>query len=692
MKHIDIKQLQKHLVIKGLAGTRKTALLIAIAIQAVSKGMKVLYLTFNKKIRFEVIERSKLSKTKVHTFHSFAYKEIIQTDFLNDIFKDFSVDELTQYFDEDYKYFSSKSSKPKDLSQKTLSELIRWWCDYCENSTQTKYDLIIVDEFQDLNPSMFRMLKKLYMINKKNDVKIIVAGDPYQTIYHYLNGSDSSENYFNTFGKYFGEFETIHLDQCYRCSPAIQRFVNGFYRKQYINYRQFDLNGYQTSDYSEDVFIHLIQHRRLVNEKVSEICNQYQGIKIKILARVNRELSPFSDLIAKNDLIQTSTIHSEKGNECDVVIIVNTIFNDKISSEEDKNLWNVAITRGKKTVHIVSSFPSEKILDLFEAGTYTLISEQHDLSNSTMEDIPQETINLTPDKVRESLIDSVEVQLDYEDAPFIPYEQQNLKKKSRYMTNTRIKGKNIDLVLNQVKGKLNFEYLDLNQLKNQGFTDIQIVSYILETQKEYFNYKISDEELLSQKLRRLDLAKYYEVSGTEILDYLSMVLKLSKYSDSDKKTNYCGEEVKTIYLNSSKAKERGIRIYFPKYKTINSLNTDKNIIKVELYRIRKLGIKKLGLSIKNVGDLLRFIDNNELEKLYDEWMKYEFTSLTGKEVKNIELLKKRRNISSLEDLRDLIDRGNIKIKDKRIYYHILLSFINERERREIEEIVGSKKR
>ncbi len=697
MKHIIQKEsrIGKHQIKNALAGTGKTYSLIKIAEEAQSMGLKILYLTYNKKIRFEVIEKSKLDRTQVHTFHSFAYREIIQTDYLKDVIQDYSPEELSQYFNQDYQYFSSKlkSGSCPEISKNTLNNLLSWWSDHSDHSKRTSYDLIIVDEFQDLNTSMFRMLKKLYMINKKNSVKLIVAGDPYQNIYYHLN-EGKAENYFKSFEKYFGGYEESDLNICHRCSASIQEFANGFYKKQYKNYRQFDLSRYKSSDFTEDVFIYAIQHKKLLEDKVREIVGQYPGKTIKIMGRVNKELNPLLCLASDNELVSISSIHSEKGNECDVAIIVNTKFNDKILSEADKNLWNVAITRAKEKVYIVTSFPQAIITGLFEKGTFTLISDQKKLSISTEPIISDKPINLTIGIVQKSLIDSIDIQLPEEEAPFIPYEQQNLKKKSPYMTDTKMTLNNLYFVLHRLKGKLNFDFTDLSQLKNQGLTDLQIVSYILDVQKEYFDKSISQEQLLNQKVRKLDLAKYIEVSSQKILDYLSLIMKLSKYSDGSNKT-YCYENEegqRTIYLNPLRSRKRGIRIYFPQFKKINPLNTDKTFLKVELYRVRESHKKNTDTINFTVRELLEIIEKNELEKLYYEWMEFEFSFLKEKEVKNVEMLKERRNIKSFNDLKVIIDKGDLEPKDKRIYFYILLSLLNKVEMDEIMSVFPSLKK
>jgi len=696
-----------HRIIQTLAGGGKTHSLIDIAEKASSMGLKVLYLTFNRKIRREVIRKSKLNKHQVHTFHSFAFHELIKNGLMKEVLKGYTDEELQQYFDIDLRSFP-------EISKKALNSLISLWCECFEMSTKTSYDIIIVDEFQDLNSQMFRMLKLLYQINIKNDVKIIVAGDPYQNIYHHLNES-KAENYFNSFGKHFGEYEVTNLNICYRCSPSIQKFVNGFYKKQYKNYRQFDLSRYKSTDFTEDVFIHAIQHKKQVREKVRDIINLNQGKDITIMGRVYMELEPLSDLVSENELVSISSIHSEKGKECDVAIIINTKFNDKILTEADKNLWNVAITRAKEKVHIVTSFPQATIAQLFEDGTYTLISEQKNLSTSTMPTISDESIDLTLEKVQKSLIDSIEIQLPEDEAPFIPYERQNLEKRSPYKTDTMMTRKSFKFALHRHNERLTFNCSNLSQLKNKGFNDQEILNYILDAEKEYFDYIISDEEILQQKVRKLDLAKYIEVSSQKIQDILLYILRLSKNSNSPsdevkaingfedilklhqksdstsnefKKINSCGDEEghRTIYLNSLKSMNRVLRIYFPQFKKINPLNAEKLILKVELFRIRE-SKKANDVSINyTVKELLELIENDQLEKLYYQWLEYEFPFLKEKAVKNVEMIKEKRNIKSFNELKVLIEKGNIHSREKRHYFYILLSFLSKQERDEIMKV------
>ena len=77
-----------------------------------------------------------------------------------------------------------------------------------------RYRHVFVDEFQDVNPLQFALLRA--WVGGRDD--ICVVGDPNQAIYGW-NGADA--HYLTDFGDHFPEAETIILDQNYRSSPQI---------------------------------------------------------------------------------------------------------------------------------------------------------------------------------------------------------------------------------------------------------------------------------------------------------------------------------------------------------------------------------------------------------------------------------------------------------------------------------------
>lgn len=682
---------QTHQVYISLAGCGKTTKLMELAEAAHTAGYRVLYLSFNKKIRAEVIKKSILPQGAINTFHSLAYNEIVGTDYLADLHNQYSEYELWMCFEGDEVNFKKGVKKFKSLSKKTMNSILSWWCEYSINSSHRNYDFIFVDELQDLNAQMVRMLRRLYAMNKHNNVKIIAAGDPYQSIYYHLNDGQENRN-FENFGKWFGKHEVIELSKSYRSHPAIQRFVNGFYKKHYEDGRIFDLAEYGPADYTYDVSIHSLQHQQEVIQVVKDIIARNPDKTIKVLGRVHKEIDPLKEL--ESSRVTLSTIHSEKGNEADVVIIVNTIFNDRIETIEQKNIWNVALTRAREKLHIVTSFPEEGVLGRFEAGTYTLVSGQKKLSCKSTEDIPDCPVNLTASKVRASIIDSLEIQLDYANAPYIPREPANLEKKSLYRTDTILSSGGFDYVLHRHNGKLTFDFHDLNKLKNQVYSDEQILCFIIDVIKGYFDYRISDQEVLAMTVRRLDLAKHFRVPSGRFLDVMGIICRLAKYSD-DKTCLYEGGSGRdTLYLNAKsketetgKTHQRGIRVYFPKFKSVNQLVDGDNVLKVELYRVRESGKTNNGMLNMPLKELVDLAGEGGVEQLFREWLVYEFPFIMEKPVKNVKLQQYKRGIKGYDDLLAYINRGRLSHREKRICYYVLLSFLPVEERKVMHDIM-----
>lgn len=77
-----------------------------------------------------------------------------------------------------------------------------------------KYRYIFVDEFQDVNPLQFALLRAWLGV----DSSICVVGDPDQAIYSW-NGADA--RYLQNFNDYFPNAKTVVLDDNFRSTPQI---------------------------------------------------------------------------------------------------------------------------------------------------------------------------------------------------------------------------------------------------------------------------------------------------------------------------------------------------------------------------------------------------------------------------------------------------------------------------------------
>lgn len=96
------------------------------------------------------------------------------------------------------------------------------------NKVKNKYKYAIIDEFQDTNQKAFDIFKMIFM-DKEDDKKIIVVGDPKQSIYSF-QGADV-EVYKKAYD-YILENEGIssRLDTCYRATKPIVEACNALFK------------------------------------------------------------------------------------------------------------------------------------------------------------------------------------------------------------------------------------------------------------------------------------------------------------------------------------------------------------------------------------------------------------------------------------------------------------------------------
>lgn len=381
-------------------------------------------------------------------------------------------------------------------------------------------------------------------------------------------------------------------------------------------------------------------------------------------------------------------------------MLVNTIFGDKFHGMEEKNVWNVAMTRGREKLHIVTSFPEDRILPHFKEGTYTLISGQERKVRRPISMIPEETAPLTTMNAEMSLIDSIEIKVGFGDLPFIPREKQNLGR-TPFGVRTLMTSLNMEYVLYRNNQTLRFDFKDLTKLKSLGYDDHLVMEYLLEIMREYTNGCIEDEVLIESPIRRLDLSKLVMVSSEKVIYTLEYFFKLSNYNTNDegKVVMFPDNEPieKTLYLNSHTVKKengkenryRVTRAYFPIYKTRNTLVDGERVLKVELQRTRKSFTKdeKYGPP-KTIQDLMGHITSTlgGLDDLYYQWLYDEFPYLREGPITNIDLHMKRRGIDSLMDIQRHIEMGLVKPKDRKVYFYMLFSLVPEEEREDIKRI------
>lgn len=352
-----------NIVIDSVAGSGKTTTNLYIAKQF--NNLKILLLTYNARLKDETrekIKKYKLTNIEVHNYHSFCvsvYKErgcyqdsIIEKNVLN----------------KDYKM-------------------------------KFNYDLIILDEVQDIIPLYFKLLYKIYNDCRKNP-KICILGDRKQSIYNY-KGADER---FITYASKIFNFNNLSWKECkykysFRVPLEICKFINNCLldeerilskkimsiRPEYIICNTFDntilnqiLNVYlKDCKYKpEDIFIlapsvkkeyypkkNDNKKKRQKKNPLQRLCNLLSKNNIPVYCSSSDEEVIDEDIL-KNKIV-FSTFHQVKGLERKVVIIYNfddsyaKFYNTDCNENECPNAIYVATTRALERLCLVHHYEND---------------------------------------------------------------------------------------------------------------------------------------------------------------------------------------------------------------------------------------------------------------------------------------------------------------------------------------------
>lgn len=259
-EQIDIIKSTGNIKINAVAGSGKTTTIIEYA-KAKPKNSRILYLAFNKSVRLEAIKKFEacgLTKVKVETAHSLAYKHIVYDNGYKvraQGYKTYEIAELlglqvrgekhaeyiaANHISKFIAYFcNSDKLKVQDLNyldvvtDSKAKEFVSKFYDYIEGQTRLLlskmdkgeievthdfylkkfqlsnpklyFDYILFDEGQDASPAM------LDVFLKQKAVKVLV-GDTHQQIYGWRYAVNSLEKV---------DFKIYHLSTSFRFSQDI---------------------------------------------------------------------------------------------------------------------------------------------------------------------------------------------------------------------------------------------------------------------------------------------------------------------------------------------------------------------------------------------------------------------------------------------------------------------------------------
>jgi len=335
LKIINALNKDVNIKVSAIPGSGKSSTIYGIAKFHVSS--KILAVTYSSRLKLESrvkVEEMKLENLEIQSYHSF----------------------FNSYY----------ATCHDDFDMKDCLEL--------NIKSDHKYDMIIVDEVQDMNDLYREAIDKI-MKDNGCSYKIVLLGDELQSIYGYKN---SSPKYLVEGEKYFKnglEWETYKLSISFRLTPVIAKFIN----EQYLDVARINtmekkgidsnvvVNEYKGTKQILDLITSLKTKHGYKNSDFFILAHSLNNNYIKFIANdislrdIHTYILPkFQNAMQTNDIkdkILFSTFHQSKGLERKVVIVIglNLFLANKVkycNFDGVKECIYVALTRAQEQLYI----------------------------------------------------------------------------------------------------------------------------------------------------------------------------------------------------------------------------------------------------------------------------------------------------------------------------------------------------
>lgn len=309
-----------NIMVDAVAGSGKTTTSLNIAKKY--NDLNILILTYNARLKNETRAKIKLNNIinlEVHSYHSFCVK----------------------YYDHGA------------FTDKKIREIIKLNLE--SKSTKFSYDIIIIDECQDMTPLYYSLVKKIIK-TCKSPPRLCVLGDKFQSIYDFNEADNRFLLYANKifYPKSNKKWVKCPLSYSYRLTKNIADFVNycmikeqriktvknNDYKPDYVICNVFDnkpleiVEKYLERGFQPDDFFILAPSIKSVKSPVRQLENEIKR-KYDIPIYVpNSEEEVITNSIIENKMV-ISTFHQTKGLERKIVLVFN--FDDSYFKYYKKN-------------------------------------------------------------------------------------------------------------------------------------------------------------------------------------------------------------------------------------------------------------------------------------------------------------------------------------------------------------------
>jgi len=442
--------------VNSVAGSGKTTTVLHMAKMLANQN--ILLMTYNARLKLETRQKKdelKLNNLDVHSYHSFCvghYNKLCH--------KDQAIIKLIKENNSPFKKF--------------------------------KYDIIVVDEAQDMSSLYYKLVIKIINDNLC-DARICVIGDKYQCIYQF---KDADYRFITLAEKIFTmnnlEWKELKLSTSYRITNQMANFINhcvmGFNyinackegnKVRYIMTDTFNCERpleevlyYLDDCHFDDIFIIAPSVKKGKNDSpIRVLANSLSKINIPIYVPTDDD-ERLDEEIIKNKIV-FSTFHQVKGLERKNVIVYGfdesyfQIFNKDANPNMCPNELYVAITRGSENLTVFHNVQKNYVPflneDLLEQYTYyerASLRTVYDQGKTITLDVSEITKHLAPEITDKAL--------EY-------FEQKLINKKEKFI-DIPIKTKQGDLYeyVAEINGTIIPAYFEYVNNKKMSIYDILI--------------------------------------------------------------------------------------------------------------------------------------------------------------------------------------------------------------------------
>lgn len=187
---IQLVKQGKNVLVDACIGSGKTTTIQVLCNEL--KDKRILYLTYNKLLKIDAQEKITHKKVEVNNYHGFAYRRLREANISSGI-----------------------------------SDLIQTFIKYKPELPQ-EYDLLILDEYQDIDTEISEMLEYIKQCNP--GIQIVAVGDMAQKIY---DKTSLNVEYF--IEQFLDQYIQLNFTKCFRISSDLAEMLGRIWQK--------DING-----------------------------------------------------------------------------------------------------------------------------------------------------------------------------------------------------------------------------------------------------------------------------------------------------------------------------------------------------------------------------------------------------------------------------------------------------------------